>query len=83
MFKHLPTSENVTIFQKKITGEDDEVLKKCGTPTDVNALLQPSVVRNKSDGSASESDDNSDGEHSLSTATGMSTVIISRLLFVM
>ncbi|KAL8611452.1 hypothetical protein ACOMHN_014507 [Nucella lapillus] len=49
-----------TFARKKITEVDEDVLKKGGTPADVQSLLRPISAVSKSDDSHSESDDSDD-----------------------
>jgi len=55
------------MFQKKITAEDEENLKRGGTPEDIKVLLRPSVAVARRDSCGSESDD----EDELSAETGI------------
>ena len=45
------------MFQKKITEEDEENLKRGGAPADVKALLRPSIAVAHNGTCGSESDD--------------------------
>ena len=55
------------MFQEKITAEDEENLKRGGTPEDVKALLRPSIAVARTDSCGSESND----EDELSAETGI------------
>ncbi|XP_076466631.1 uncharacterized protein C3orf26 homolog [Babylonia areolata] len=58
-----------TFTRKKITDVDEDILKKAGTPSDVQALIRPVITISKSDGSHSESDDVDDDDATLSVDT--------------